>query len=408
MKEEIKRIMKLVQEGKLSAEDAAELIEAFNDAPMVEEPVGVSSDSAGTTQAPKDGEASSTEDPISKFIGSIEKIGKDVAKNVNWQDIAGQIREGVTKGVDAVKKAAEEARNSGGFAVIFGIAQTKHVELPLSIPEGKSFLIELKSGDITIEGGYDIGSLAIDATFRSHDEGEAQNMANLFTPVIEESEHVVVFRIPESPNMSANVIAKIPTGTPVEIRVASGDVKVTSTKAAIRIDAATSEIKVVDASGSIQISDRSGNVSVSESPASILAVDTKSGNVKIDKCQGVIEVKTSSGDVSILGSQPKNLSVEAASGDIKVMLDSAITTTVHLTAVSGDIALYAPDGNNCRVNLSTLRGTVKSGFELLDPVIEERKVIGKLGEGEGSLDISVVTGDVFFGLANSSQTSSEG
>ena len=33
MKEETRRIMKLVQEGKLSPEDAAELIEAFSDAP---------------------------------------------------------------------------------------------------------------------------------------------------------------------------------------------------------------------------------------------------------------------------------------------------------------------------------------------------------------------------------------
>ncbi|MFM9874093.1 MAG: SHOCT-like domain-containing protein, partial [Fimbriimonadaceae bacterium] len=42
MKDEVRRIMQLVKDGKLSPEDAAELIEAFQDAP--DEPVASATD----------------------------------------------------------------------------------------------------------------------------------------------------------------------------------------------------------------------------------------------------------------------------------------------------------------------------------------------------------------------------
>src|SRR5689334_9832060 len=126
MKEETKRIMKLVQEGKLSPDDAAELIEAFNDAPDEPHENGAAESASATTGAATE-TGPKTEDPFSRLIGSIEKIGKDAAKNVNWNDIADQVRQGVGKGVEAIKNAAEEAKKGGGFAVIFGSSQTKRV-----------------------------------------------------------------------------------------------------------------------------------------------------------------------------------------------------------------------------------------------------------------------------------------
>lgn len=402
MKEEVKRIMKLVQEGKLSPDDAAELIEAFSEAPeeaREEEPAAVGAGAASTG----DSTGTKSEDPFSKLIGSIEKIGKDVAKNVNWNDIASQVRQGVGKGVDAIKHAAEDAKKGGGFSVFFGSTQTKRVELPLTVPEGKTLRIEVKSGDVVIEGGAEAGSMVIDATFRSYDEDEAKKMADAYTPVLEESDHTVVFRQSESANMTTDVTVKVPEGVPVEIKVSSGDVSVTGTKAAVRIDGSSGNVNLSKVSGSVQVSERSGDVTVLDAEASIMAIDTKSGNVKVERSSGVLEIKTSSGDVKVLDSTPKTLSVDAASGDVKVDLASPIENSVNITAVSGNVSLAVVDGNDCRVNLSTLRGTVSSKVALEDEVKDEHKVSGKLGAGNGTLDVSVVTGSVSFGLRDSTQ-----
>ena len=157
--------MTLVQEGKLSPEDAAELIEAFNDAP--DEPRAASGPSEPNEGGNSDDGHSKTEDPFSKLIGSIEKIGKDVAKNVNWNDIAVQVRQGVGIGIDAIYNAADEAKKAGGFSMFFGTPQIKRVELPLSVPDGKTLRIETRDGDVTVVGTDEPGQLIIEATFRS-------------------------------------------------------------------------------------------------------------------------------------------------------------------------------------------------------------------------------------------------
>lgn len=391
--------MKLVQEGKLSPDDAAELIEAFNDAP--EEPVAEAEAGQATEGAAA---GTKTEDPISKFIGSIEKIGKDVAKNVNWDDIAKQVRTGVNKGVEAIKHAAEEAKKGGGFSAFFGSAEVKRVELPLHVPEGKTLRIESRSGDVTVEGGFDIGSLTVDATFRSYNDEEAKKLADAYTPVLEESDHVIVFRQPESANMTADVVARVPKGTSVEVKLASGDVKVVDTFGPARVEGASGDVALKQVSGAVHVSQRSGDVKVEDSETTILDVDTKSGDIALSSVVGVIGIKTSSGNVKAKNVRPKSLTIEAVSGDVNADIASPVEGAVNITAVSGDIAVQVVDGSDCRVRLSTLRGSVSNKVDLQDLVNDEHLVTGRMGTGNGTLDLSVVTGSVSLALRDSSET----
>ena len=118
----------------------------------------------------------------------------------------------------------------------------------------------------------------------------------------------------------------------------------------------------------------------------------------------MIEAKTSSGDVTLTDVKPTTLSIEAASGDISADVSQPIDSAVNITAVSGDVKLGIVDGSDCRVTLSTLRGNVSCGLELTDMVREGQKVTGRIGDGTGTLDVSVVTGNVSLVLRDSSQT----
>ena len=53
---------------------------------------------------------------------------------------------------------------------------------------------------------------------------------------------------------------------------------------------------------------------------------------------------------------------------------------------------------------SDLRGIVNSSIELTDQVREGNRVSGRLGDGAGLLEVSVVTGNVNLGLRDSSQS----
>jgi hypothetical protein len=62
--------------------------------------------------------------------------------------------------------------------------------------------------------------------------------------------------------------------------------------------------------------------------------------------------------------------------------------------VQGDTILMLSDANDCRVSLSTLRGSIDCLLDLQDIQRFDRRVTGQMGEGSGTLDVSAVTGDV--------------
>ena len=128
MKEEIRRIMQLVKDGKLSPEDATELIEAFEDsggagdvgggettgsgrakarpAPDVEKGKKPSGKAEGEAQREADGTGPEEDtdeglgedkrtEPFKGLLIAIEKLGKNMAESVNWKDVASQDRKSV-------------------------------------------------------------------------------------------------------------------------------------------------------------------------------------------------------------------------------------------------------------------------------------------------------------------------
>ncbi len=391
--------MQLVKEGKLSPEDAAELIEAFQEAPdpSADEPRREAEKEEGV---PVDGPPKSTRnDAFSRFIGSIESVAKEVSTNVNWKDIADTVRTGVEKGVDAVKGAAEDARkHKGPFAnIVFGTRIGKTVDLPLQVPEGKKLVVETGSGDVFIEGGHPVGSIKIEATFSAFNEEEAQAACDRYTPSIEESDEAITFRNNQN-NVATDLTIKVAEGTPVVVRIASGDVVCAATNESVRVDAASGDIRVTKAKGLVEVNTASGDVKVSDCQAKNLKVESKSGDVILDKVEAAANVRTTSGDITVYSFQGSNMSAEAASGDVLVDFAGPVDYPVNVRTVSGSATLHVPDGSSVRVNLSTLRGDVKCQLPIQGGVVEQMKVTGQTGEGAGTIDVSTVNGDVFVGL----------
>ena len=94
--------------------------------------------------------------------------------------------------------------------------------------------------------------------------------------------------------------------------------------------------------------------------------------------------------------------MEATYGNVTVDLDEPLNGTLNVRTVNGDATVSVPDGCDCRVKLSTIRGEVHCGFDLIDEAREESRVTGALGTGNGTLDVSAVTGNVSLDLRDSS------
>lgn len=408
MKDETLRIMKLVEQGKLSAEDALELLEAMGD----------SRSSASTQEAappPPNAQAQTASEggPSGEQVGKkadeafrsifheIEELGRSIAKNVNWSDISRQVNENVNRGVEAIKKAAEEAKKSGAFSGFFGHEQTKEVSLPFSVAEGRVFRIEGYNGHVKLMESTDPGVVKVRGTFRGAAMAEAERKASEFTPSLQESDHMVVLRLPEGHDAHVYVEAHIPKGTAVEVKLARGGIEIIGLEANVRAETMNGDVTIQNAKGVVDVRVASGDVTISETDASLLTIESTHSDITLQQVSGVMNVRSGSGDITMQEVSGRTISAETASGDVSVLLTAPVLGSIDLRAVSGDVKLELPDGSDCRVHLNTLRGSVDCELTLEGEQREANTISGRLGSGAGSLHASAVSGNVTLCLRDS-------
>jgi DUF4097 and DUF4098 domain-containing protein YvlB len=396
MKEEVKRIIRMVEEGKISAEDAAELIEAF--AGSTQEPVADAAQASAEPDTKTEGEK---KDFFKAVFDTVEKIGKDASESVNWKEIAEQARSSAGKGFEALKEVGEKISKGKFEFNIFGSHETRKVDLPLSLGIGKTLRIENPCGNVRIVGGFDEGHVTAEAKIRGSSVEDARDKANGYTLVIEESDELVLIKQPDMSGLSVDLNVQIPAKRFVEVRSASGDVSILDTQSGARVNNKSGDIHLRQLNGTVEISAYSGDLNIEDTKSASLTIENKSGNVKMTRIEGNINARTASGNVKISQASGKTISVEAVSGDVDIDLDSPVTGSLNVRTVSGDSLVSIVDGSDCRVSLSTLRGEVASAIKLEDEAKGDQRITGRLGEGKGSLDISAVTGNVSLEMHNS-------
>ncbi|MBS1716158.1 MAG: DUF4097 family beta strand repeat protein [Armatimonadetes bacterium] len=405
MKEEVKRILKLVQEGKLSADDAAELIEAFEEGEhKVEEPAtagaATSSNGSSGSQSSSSQSSSDRKDPFKDFIEQIERLGHEAAGSVNWQEVARQAREGAKKGAEALRTGIEEI--SKGRFVGFSTGTAHEENLNFSITDGKLLKVHNSSGEVKITGGAEGGSVRSRAYVRGLMAVPKED-AEKYSLIIEESEHVVSIRLPDVTGLSADLDIKVPTGTPVEVKSLSGTITLVGTDAGARINGKSGAISAKGLKGPVEISLTSGAVTVEDCNGPSLSVENKSGSIRLSKIDASTNLRTASGSIKIEQFEGRTLSAEAVAGDILADIVNPVTGTVNLQTVSGEINVDVADGSDCRVSLGSVRGEVSTQLTLSEEMKSDRRIDGRLGSGSGSLTASAVSGNVRLRLRDHSR-----
>ena len=405
MRDEVQRISKLVAAGKLSPEDAAALIDAFYESERSEhEEVhgGQSSDTPPPPPPQDDAKKSTSRDPFKALIESIEQMTKEGIENVDWHEVSKQAKQSAKRGIEQLKVGIDEI-SKGKINIGWVLThEEREVSLPLAVPEGRKLRIENPAGNVRVTGGHDVGSVTAHARFRGSTIEEARAKAQTYTLIIEESDHVVEIRQPDINGMSVDLDVQLSGNTLVEIESEAGDVQIVSTHSGCKVVGRSGNISLRGLDGIIEVSTSSGNVSVEDSKGPAIGLENKSGNIRVVRSAGNLKARTASGDITITKSTGKVLSVEATYGNVTVDLDEPLNGTLNVRTVNGDATVSVPDGCDCRVKLSTIRGEVHCGFDLIDEAREESRVTGALGTGNGTLDVSAVTGNVSLDLRDSS------
>ena len=404
MKDEIKRIMDLVKEGKLSPDDAAELIDAFMGAESGDNPTPPPPPpTEGFDEAQGVEEPSSTgpKDPFRTFVDFVESFGKDVSQSVNWQDVTKHVKAAAERGVEGVKTGVEQIRQGKVNFGWFSAQETKEVSLPLSVPEGKLLRIENPCGSVKVSGGFSLGTVAAKAQIRGATAEEAQLKAQSYTIIIEESEHSVLIRQPDVSGISVDLIVQLSSPCQVETVTQSGETRILDTKAGCRTRSQSGDVHLRGLNGPIEVTAQNGDVHLEECTSPSIAIESKHGDVSLVEVSGNVNARTAGGDIRGRDCSGKSYSLESVSGDISVEFKEAVSGTVNVRTVNGDSEVHLPDGSRCRVSLSTLRGSVTSGIPLEEEARQDQRITGRLGDGTGNLDVSAVNGSIALRWRNS-------
>ncbi|MBC8064069.1 MAG: DUF4097 family beta strand repeat protein, partial [Chlorobia bacterium] len=351
MKEEVRRIIKMVEEGKLSAEDAAELIEAFSGPSQDSSAVG--DDGETTSASAEPGKEEDKKDFFKMFTETVEKIGKEATSSVNWKEIADQTKTSASKGFEALKEVGEKI-SKGKFDFNFmGSHETRKVELPLNLGAKKTLRIENPCGDVRIVGGFEEGNAVAVAKIKGSSVEDARDKANNYTLVIEESDELVLIKQPDMSGLSVDLTIQIPEKRFVEVKADAGDVSVLDTKSGVRINNRSGDIQLRQLNGTIEVTAYSGDLKIEDAKTPSLTIESKSGDISLTRVEGNINARTASGDLKVVQSSGKTISIEAVSGDVYLDLDAPITGSLNVRTVSGDSLVSVVDGGDCRVSLST-------------------------------------------------------
>lgn len=387
MKEQVLRIMRMVEEGRISPDDAYDLMDAFVDFEASEASNGA------TTSPPPPPPPTGGEEPFKKFVDSVEKMTKETIGGVDWNKVAGQVKTATKKGVEHLRESVDQISKGEFKMPWFGPSETRTVELPLHIEAGKTLRLERTHGDVKVIGGEAVGSLTATVTVRGHNREDAAEKAEMWTPVIEESSSGLVLRQGVGA-MEEDIEVRIPKGVHLDVRIESGDMVCRDTYGTLRVDSRSGDLDAADLEGTVEVISAQGDVKLRNARGARVDIENKSGDILLTNIDGSISVRSSNGDVRLKDVAGSAISVETVSGDIDLDMKEPTDGTVNARTVSGDVLIDLASGSNARVMLASLSGSVSSRIELDDEQRTEERVTGRIGSGDGTVDASAVSGDV--------------
>jgi hypothetical protein len=149
---------------------------------------------------------------------------------------------------------------------------------------------------------------------------------------------------------------------------------------------------------SVEIALRDGNLKVQDLKSE-LAAYVAGGDMEISRATGNIQASVDGGeDIRLADIEPKEVEARTDSGDIYLNMLSAVEeNSIVLSSESGDISLFLPPDSRCQISASAPGGEISHNLppEWVESVDEaEKNLSAKLNDGGADIVLSTETGDI--------------
>lgn len=386
MSEELKRILRMVREGKLTPEQAELLIEALMAKPG---------------EKGKRKEEAAFEEAIEQLRKAFQGVDWRRIQQ-EWRRISEEIREQPRRGWE---EAARAFRGMGRWDIDLRLGAVQDVEFDQSIdiPAGARLIVQNVLGDVHVRGTEGTTQMRVHAegTIRAEALEQAEMTAGAWSPVIEQCGDVVFVRVARAGKFaSADVDITVPTGISVEIQSTAGDVLVEGTRAPVSVESASGDITVREATGKVRLISASGDIAVEHSETESIDTQTQSGDIRCENCTCTgaegLRARTASGDLVMRQVSARQVSLTSASGDIRLEFGAPFSGEAHLQTASGDVAIGLPQGSYCTIRVISTDGEVQNHLGIALTRNERGEWEGTFGAGTemGTVVARTIRGDV--------------
>lgn len=188
---------------------------------------------------------------------------------------------------------------------------------------------------------------------------------------------------------------KAPPWVALELEGQDGNVSIQDWGADIALESSDGDIGIDGLQGGFRIRGQDGDIQIRDCVTSRGSIRTSDGDVTLERCEGSIEVEGSDGTLTLSQVRGEKLDIRTADGDVE--LDLLASEALDLTIRSGDgsVEVGLDPELSVAFTIQTHDGDVRlSGIEVADLQRDRRRTSGRIGDGQGTIQITTGDGDV--------------
>ena len=408
MDENVMRVLQMLQDGKISTQEAETLIAALRGETV--------------TAAAPDKEAEPEKGDNGTFFGSFEKIkppkidldnlGERISQAVSRvqpdkivKRVQAQIRTATRAGshwgttVSAKVRSwadGEDARPTNGAHLP---EHTEVSEQEFHLESGASVLVENLLGNVKVTGQESGPAVVVVKKLAwAAQENDLQNVAAEMEVALHGTDSRLDVKV-SAPDLfhegTVDLEIRVPRNANVRVSTHFGDVELSQIEGRAEAVTTTGKLTLSDLSGDVRGETASGNLKLARITGAA-AVATQSGDIEAEDLRLGLSANTASGDVTASQLEGGRIECKSVSGDVNVsrvgtlapldIVVESVSGDATLTDATGSIAIKAVSGDAKAENISAtrLQAQTVSG----DVHVQMREVFS------GTMQVNTVSGDV--------------
>jgi hypothetical protein len=178
------------------------------------------------------------------------------------------------------------------------------------------------------------------------------------------------------------------------VDVGSASIRSSGTQGRLVLDTGSGNVWLSETSGDVTVDTGSGNVEVNGVGGSSLNIDTGSGNVSGSGIEvASLIADTGSGNVELARVSASEIAVDTGSGGVALDLLTDVRAMTIDTG-SGDVEVTVPGDFGATVELDTGSGSISTDVPIQMTEMDDDYIRGVIGDGNGEVQIDTGSGSV--------------